>query len=119
MTTHVRHLKTEFADDPTDPAQLVGSQAKYEFLGFFSEKKKKKKKILGPHQMTSHFLHFSRTEKFPLVTKHNRTNFGADPKRVSRFPKNHSLRGFQKTVLAISFSILKTRTSSTLLNFAV
>ena len=43
MTTHVRHLKTEFADDPTDPAQLVGSQAKYEFLGFFSEKKKKKK----------------------------------------------------------------------------
>lgn len=38
MTTHVRHLKTEFADDPTDPAQLVGSQAKYEFLGFFSEK---------------------------------------------------------------------------------
>ena len=68
--------------------------------------------------MTSHFLHFSRTEKFPLVTKHNRTNFSADPKRVSRFPKNHSLRGFQKTVLAISFSILKTRTSSTLLNFA-
>ena len=49
MAIRVRHFDNKFADDQTDPAQLncPGSQARYGFLGFFSEKKV---------FVTSHFL---------------------------------------------------------------
>ena len=55
--------------------------------------------------MTSHFVTLSRTEKFPLITRHNRARFGLDPIRDSTFPKNYTDR-FQKDILlAIVFPI--------------
>ena len=57
------------------------------------------------HQFTSNFSHFSRTEKFPLVARYKHAKLGADPKRVSGFPKGCSLTGFKNFLLAIPFTI--------------
>ena len=61
MTTQVRHLKTKFADHSIDSPQLI-VLAKYEFLGFFINEN-----FFGFHQITWHFLHFSKTERFSLL----------------------------------------------------
>ena len=52
--------------------------------------------IFGIFEQKKFFLHISRTEKFPLVTRRNCSKSSLDPKRGSEFTKEYSLTGFKK-----------------------
>lgn len=73
-------------------------RVKYGFLEFLS-----KKNFFWRHQMTSDFLHISRTENFPLVTRRNCSKSSLDPKRGSEFAKEYSLTGFKKCPISNFF----------------
>ena len=100
-------FNTKFADDPTDPAQLIAhrvweSMDLWEFLGkyFFCDIIKWRHII----------FHFSRTEIFPPVARDNCAKFGLVPNMVPDFQKNFHWKVSKNVLLAIPFSLSETRT---------
>ena len=101
MTTRFRELSTKFHRDSVHRAQIIGRGVKQsiDFLDF-SAKKGSYDTIIWRHI----FSHLSIKERFPAVAKHNRTKFGGDPKRGSRFPKNIHWQTSKKTSFKQFFS---------------
>ena len=79
---------------------------KYRILGFFSGKK-----VLGTSSSEfTFFSYFSRTEKFPFVTRYNRAKFNLDLKWGSGLPKEYSVTYFKKCRFSNSyFPFLETK----------
>ena len=108
MTTLVRHLSYKFGDEPPDPAQLI-ARVTEQSMNFWNSSVKK---TIATSSNDSPM--FSRTERFPPVTKHKLVKFGAQAKRRSGFPiKEHYLilliSPNEQYLIIKSYSVLKSR----------
>ena len=87
MITRVRYLNTKFADDPTDPAQLIAHGAR-------QSKDFQLKRVLWRRRIMSYFSILLVDWKVFSCASYNRVKFSANLTWGSGFPKEYFPHSF-------------------------